>query len=116
MKSGRNSTTEKSGVTLQRHLTALLKFAPVELRFCSCKRRGKGTLDTPINPCARSACSRSVAVGLLSLMQQFSVVLENSNVAKLASTQYLSVHSLPQEDRYDTDDASTREIYPMLVP
>ena len=45
-----------------------------------------------------------------------SVVLENSNVAKLASTQYLSVHSLPQEDRYDTDDASAREIYPILVP
>jgi hypothetical protein len=45
-----------------------------------------------------------------------SVVLENSNVAKLESTQYLSVHSLPQEDRYDTDDASTRAIYSMLVP
>src|SRR5436305_10708139 len=44
------------------------------------------------------------------------VVLENSNVAKLASTQYLSVHSLPQEDRYDTDDASAREIYSILVP
>jgi hypothetical protein len=26
------------------------------------------------------------------------------------------VHSLPQEDRYDTDDASAREIYPILVP
>ena len=25
-------------------------------------------------------------------------------MAQLASTQYLSVHSLPQEDRYDTDD------------
>jgi hypothetical protein len=46
----------------------------------------------------------------------YAVVLENSNVAKLESTQYLSVHSLPQEDRYDTDDASTREIYSMLVP
>jgi hypothetical protein len=44
------------------------------------------------------------------------VVLENSNVAKLASPQYLSVHSLPQEDCYDTDDASAREIYPILVP
>src|SRR5262245_53481899 len=42
--------------------------------------------------------------------------LENSNVAKLASPQYLSVHSLPQEDCYDTDDASVREIYPILVP
>src|SRR4030095_5898750 len=46
----------------------------------------------------------------------FLVVLENSNVAKLASPQYLLVHSLPQEDGYDTDDASTRELYPMLVP
>ena len=45
-----------------------------------------------------------------------SVVLENSNVAQLASALYLLVHSLPQEDRYDTDDASAREIYPILVP
>jgi hypothetical protein len=52
------------GLTLQRHLIALLKFAPVESRFCSCKQRGKATFDTPINPCARSVCSRSVAVGL----------------------------------------------------
>src|SRR5262249_22718916 len=44
------------------------------------------------------------------------VVLENSNVAKLASTQYLAVHPLPQEDCYDTDDASTRELYAILVP
>jgi hypothetical protein len=51
-------------LALQRHLIALLKFVPVESRFCSCKRRGKATFDTPINPCARSACSRSVAVGL----------------------------------------------------
>src|SRR5215471_14924096 len=44
------------------------------------------------------------------------VVLENSNVAQLASTQYLSVHSLPQEDCYDTNDTSARELYPILVP
>src|SRR2546427_5403183 len=54
-----------TGLTLQRHLIALLNFAPVESRFGSCKRRGKATFDIPINPCARSACSRSVAVGLL---------------------------------------------------
>ena len=41
---------------------------------------------------------------------QASVVLENSNVAQLASALYLLVHSLSQEDRYDTDDASAREI------
>src|SRR5215471_15342120 len=51
-------------IPLQRHLIALLKFAPVESRLCSCKRRGKATFETPINPCARSACSRSVAVGV----------------------------------------------------
>jgi hypothetical protein len=34
----------------------------------------------------------------------------------LASTQYLSVHSVAQEDRYDTGDASSVEIYTILVP
>src|SRR5262245_41697390 len=52
-------------LALQRHLKALLKFAPVESRFCSFQRRGKVTFEIPINPCARSACSRSVAVGLV---------------------------------------------------
>ena len=37
-------------------------------------------------------------------------------MAKLASTQYLAVYTLLQEDCYDTDDASAREIYPILVP
>jgi hypothetical protein len=37
-------------------------------------------------------------------------------VAQLASDPYLSVHSLPQEDYHETDDASAREIYPILVP
>jgi hypothetical protein len=50
------------------------------------------------------------------MTSQKKVVLENSNVAKLASTQYLAVHSLPQEDCYDTVDASAREIYSILVP
>jgi acyl-CoA dehydrogenase len=44
------------------------------------------------------------------------VVLENSNVAKLASNPYLLVHALPQEDHYDTDDASSGYVYPILVP
>src|SRR5262245_60224438 len=43
------------------------------------------------------------------------VVLENSNVEKLASNLYLSVHTLPQEDYHDTDDASAGEVYPILV-
>jgi len=34
------------------------------------------------------------------------VVLENSNMAQLASNRYLTVHAQPQEDRYDTDDTS----------
>src|SRR4051812_22867484 len=49
-------------------------------------------------------------------VSKISVVLEKSNVAQLASALYLLVHSLPQEDRYDTDDASAREIYSILVP
>src|SRR5437870_4501264 len=44
------------------------------------------------------------------------VVLENSNVAKLASNPYLSVRSLRQEDPHDTDDASAGEIYAILMP
>src|SRR5262244_187420 len=51
---------------LQRHFGALAKFAHVESRFCGRKRRGKGAFDTPLNPCVRSACSTTVAVGLSS--------------------------------------------------
>src|SRR5215470_1981199 len=52
---------------------------------------------------------------LLISARRYRVVLENSNVAQLASNLYLSVHSLPQEDHHDTDDASAAEIYPILV-
>src|SRR5205085_11345034 len=38
-----------------------------------------------------------------------------SNVEKLASALYLLVHSLPEEDHHDTDDASTGEIYSLLM-
>ena len=34
---------------------------------------------------------------------------------KLASNQYLLVHSRSKEDRYDINDASAGEIYPILV-
>jgi TIR domain len=44
------------------------------------------------------------------------VVQEDSNVAKLASHPYLLVHSLPQEDHHDSEDASSGEIYSILVP
>jgi hypothetical protein len=46
----------------------------------------------------------------------FLVVLENSNVEKLASNQYLLVQSRSKEDHYDINDASTGEIYSLLVP
>src|ERR671936_100862 len=44
------------------------------------------------------------------------VVLENSNVEKLASHLYLSVHSLPQEEHHDTDDASSGQVYTIFMP
>ena len=43
------------------------------------------------------------------------VVLENSNMAKLASNQYLSVQSRLKEDRYDINDASSGEVYSVFV-
>src|SRR5918996_1028827 len=47
---------------------------------------------------------------------QQGVVLENSNVEKLASNQYLLVQSRSKEDRYDINDASAGEVYSILVP
>ena len=44
------------------------------------------------------------------------VVLENSNVEKLASNQYLLVQSRSKEDRYDINDASAGAVYAILVP
>ena len=35
---------------------------------------------------------------------------------KLASNQYLLIQARSKEDRYDINDASTREIYSLLVP
>jgi hypothetical protein len=46
---------------------------------------------------------------------EFAVVLENSNVEKLASNQYLLVQSRSKEDRYDINDASAGEIYPLFM-
>jgi len=56
-----------------------------------------------------------VPLGEIIVKNDFQVVLENSNMAKLASKRYLVVHSLPKEDRYATDDASARELYTILV-
>src|SRR5262249_22136302 len=55
------------GITLQRHFSALPKFAHVESWFCGRKRRGKAALDILVNPCVKSVCSRSVAVGIMML-------------------------------------------------
>src|SRR5436190_17965424 len=55
-----------SVLTLQRHFSTSTKFAHVESRFCGGKQRGKAASCTSTNPCARRACSRSVAVGLVS--------------------------------------------------
>src|SRR5207249_7135589 len=44
------------------------------------------------------------------------VVLENSNMAQLASKEYLSVHSQPKEDRHDSDDASSGKVYDIFMP
>src|SRR4030095_9015638 len=52
-------------ITLQRHFSASTKFAHVKSRLCGRKQRGKEAFCTPINPCARRACSRSIVVGLV---------------------------------------------------
>jgi hypothetical protein len=52
-------------IALQRHFSVLTKFAHVELRVCGRKGRGKTSFDVPVNPCVRSICSRSVAVGIV---------------------------------------------------
>src|SRR4029453_11811298 len=51
-------------LSLQRHFSASTKFAHVKSRLCGRKQRGKEAFCTPINPCARRACSRSIVVGL----------------------------------------------------
>src|SRR5207248_7473257 len=53
--------------------------------------------------------------GIIAVLGEW-VVLENSNVEKLASNQYLLVQSRSKEDRYDINDASAGEVYSILVP
>jgi hypothetical protein len=60
-------------LALQRHFSVLIKFTHVESRFCARKRREKVAFDAPVNPCVRSVCSRSVAVGLNGLKKALSV-------------------------------------------
>src|SRR6266852_1004313 len=54
-------------LTLQRHLSVLTKSTHVESRFCGRSRQVKAALCTPVNPCVRSVCSRSVVVGLFDI-------------------------------------------------
>src|SRR5919199_505512 len=63
-----------------------------------------------------SLASQAPAQTQYSLYEQNTVVLENRNVAQLGSNPYLVVHSLPEEDHHDTDDASAGEIYAVFVP
>jgi len=52
-------------IALQRHLSVLTKSTHVESRFCGRSRQVKAAFCTPVNPCVRSVCSRSVVVGLI---------------------------------------------------
>src|SRR5712692_4925233 len=54
-------------IALQRHLSVLTKSTHVESRFCGRSRQVKAAFCTPVNPCVRSVCSRSVVVGLMAL-------------------------------------------------
>src|SRR5882672_5341488 len=58
---------------LQRHLRVLTKSTHVESRFCGRSRQVKVAFCTPVNPCVRSVCSRSVVVGLLHLIHALSL-------------------------------------------
>ena len=51
-------------LTLQRHLSALTKFAHVESRVCGRKQQGKAVLYPSENPCVKKPVPISVAVGL----------------------------------------------------
>ncbi len=71
-----NSTARALGIVvdelpLQRHLSVLTKSTHVESRFCGHSRQVKAAFCTPVNPCVRSVCSRSVVVGLLPRIPEF---------------------------------------------
>jgi hypothetical protein len=65
--------------------------------------------------CGSSDATISRTCFALTVPRPAPVVLEKSNMETLALYLYLLVHSLRQEDHYDTDDASAGEIYPILV-
>src|SRR5262245_48099769 len=85
--------------TLQRHFGVLSKFAHVESRLRGRQRRGKAAFGVPINPCARRACSRSVAVGQNSLKNPASTGLSGQNDLRIngsASEEMAYVHRIRQ--------------------
>ena len=75
------------------------------MRFCTAVRR-KLPLAYSVLDLKADCRGYKYVQETIKMLPEKPVVLENSNVAQLASTLYLSVHSLPQEDCYDTDDAS----------
>jgi hypothetical protein len=68
MKCGRNSTTEKSVLSLQRHFCVLTKFAHVESQLSGRKQQKEVVFYTPVNLCDRREGSASVAVGLYTFL------------------------------------------------
>src|SRR5467141_3580297 len=78
------------GVTLQLHLSVLTKSTHVESRFCGRSRQVKAAFCTPVNPCVRSVCSRSVVVGIESLCQPFRNGVERAGI-RLRRDNWVSV-------------------------
>src|SRR5262249_40125602 len=87
-------------LTLQRHFNVLPKFAHVESRFCGRKGRGKSAFDVPINPCVRSICSQSVAVGLIRF-QVAADIPEVPRVVRLVRSLVLSLREQPYAEAAD---------------
>src|SRR5262245_6079970 len=118
LSSGMNNYLGQEGVTI--HLQAAIGRGAGEMGRTAEDRVSKnlqtrsqadvdssnGLFDTDAGPMTRMKRNHKVAVSVVMIC---SVVVEKSNVVQLASHQYLAVHSLPQEDCYDTDDASPRE-------
>src|SRR5262249_15666344 len=85
--------------TLQRHFSAMTKFAHEESRFCGHKRRGKVAFDVPVNPCVRTACSRSVAVGFIAIDEEtHDQIVHRGPFGKAARATHETLDPRPQID------------------
>ncbi len=80
---------DRSLLTLQRHLRALTQFAYVESWSYGRRRCRETAFDALRNPCVRSACFRSVAVGL---MGDFSVMLFRPHFMLASEGHPMKVH------------------------